>query len=63
MPKTIKGYISLMKKIEKVPIAYLDGFDNLDDFTQDLIYELSGAISNRVNEIPDDYNKKTKKKK
>ena len=62
-PKTIKGYISLIKKIEKIPPSFLEGFDDLDDYTQDLIAELYAAISNRINEIPDDYNKKPKKKK
>ena len=62
-PKTIKGYISLIKKIEKIIPSELDGFDDLNDYTQDLLTELSAAISNRINEIPDDYNKKTKKKK
>lgn len=54
-PKTIKGYISLIKFIEKVTVSDKKGFDNLPQNQQDALIELSAAISNRIDDI--DYEK------
>lgn len=51
-PKTIKGYISMMKKIELMIPSCMNGFDDLPKDIQDDLNELSAAISNRINEIP-----------
>ncbi|WP_431129697.1 hypothetical protein [Flagellimonas flava] len=50
-PKTIKGYISMIKKIEKISPQYLKGFDDLDDEQQFIVVNLDVEISNWINEI------------
>ncbi len=50
-PETIIGYISLLKKIEKMTISDKKGFENLPLKTQEQLYELVGQISNIMNEI------------
>ena len=54
-PRTIKGYISLIKFIEKVTLFDKKGFDKLPQSQQDALLELSAAISNRIDDI--DYEK------
>jgi hypothetical protein len=50
-PKTIKGYITMMRKIETFTVSDLKGFDKLSQETKDNLGELLGSISNIVNEI------------
>lgn len=50
-PKTIKGYISIIKWIEKITITDKSGFDKLSKKQQDALLELSAAISNRIEDI------------
>lgn len=52
-PKTIKGYISLMRKIEKFTVSDLKGFNELSDQTKEDLGNLLGSISNIVNDIPE----------
>ena len=47
-PKTKKGYISIKKWIEKITITDKSGFDKLSKNQQDVLLELSTAISNRI---------------
>lgn len=48
-PETIKGYVSLLRKIEKITISDKKGFENLPREHQLLLLELSAAISNIIN--------------
>lgn len=50
-PTTIKGYISLIKFIEKVTVSDKKGFDKLPQSQQEALIELSAAISNRIDDI------------
>ncbi len=51
-PKTIKGYINMMKRIEKeLSPSLLKGFDELDDDTKETLEYLDAEISNYINEI------------
>jgi len=50
-PTTIRGYISLMRKIEKFTVSDLKGFDKLSEKTKDDLGYLLGSISNIVNDI------------
>ena len=50
-PKTIKGYISIIKWIEKITITDKSGFDKLSKNQQDALLELSAAISNRIEDL------------
>ena len=56
-PKTIKGYISIIKWIEKIAITDKSGFDKLSKNQQDALLELSAAISNRIEDIDAKINK------
>ena len=56
-PKTIKGYISIIKWIEKITITDKSGFDKLSKNQQDALLELSAAISNRIEDIDAKINK------
>ncbi len=47
-PTTIRGYFSLMKKIELIDPTDLVGYDDLPQEIKDDISELSGNISNTV---------------
>jgi hypothetical protein len=55
-PKTIKGYISIIKWIEKITITDKSGFDKLSKNQQDALLELSAAISNRIEDIDEKTN-------
>ena len=55
-PKTIKGYISIIKWIEKITITDKIGFDKLSKNQQDALLELSAAISNRIEDIDEKTN-------
>lgn len=52
-PKTIKGYIKLVRKLECIPLTFLKGFDKLTEQQKQQLYELSGSISNNINEYID----------
>ena len=56
-PKTIKGYISMIKFIEKIVISDKIGFDELSEIEQYTLIELSAEISNRIKEIDAKINK------
>ena len=56
-PKTIKGYISMIKFIEKIVISDKIGFDELSEIEQYILIELSAEISNRIKEIDAKINK------
>ena len=56
-PKTIKGYISIIKFVEKIVISDKIGFDKLSEIQQDALIELSAEISNRIKEIDAKINK------
>ena len=55
-PKTIKGYISIIKWIDKITITDKSGFDKLSKNQQDALLELSAAISNRIEDIDEKTN-------
>lgn len=55
-PKTIKGYISIIRWIEKITITDKSGFDKLSKNQQDALLELSAAISNRIEDIDEKTN-------
>lgn len=50
-PKTVKGYISLIRKIELISPSELKGFDNLPEEYREILSYLSADISNHINEI------------
>ena len=50
-PKTIKGYISMIKFIEKIVISDKIGFDELSELEQYILIELSAEISNRIKDL------------
>ena len=50
-PKTIKGYISMIKFIEKIVISDKIGFDELSEIEQYILIELSAEISNRIKDL------------
>lgn len=56
-PKTIKGYISMIKFIEKIVISDKIGFDELSEIEQYILIELSAEISNRIKELDAKINK------
>lgn len=52
LPKTINGYISLLRQIEaEISPCYLKGFDKLSIEDQEIICLLDTDLSNYVNEI------------
>ncbi len=52
MPKTVEGYVSLIRQIEQqVIISNLKGFDNLTNDKQKILQILDAEISNNVNEF------------
>ena len=53
-PKTIKKYIELVRMIECVGISTLRGYDNLKQEQKDILIELTGQISNIINEYEDE---------
>ena len=56
-PKTIKGYISMIKFIEKIVISDKIGFDELSEIEQYILIELSAEISNRIKDLDAEINK------
>ena len=56
-PKTIKGYISMIKFLEKIVISDKIGFDKLSEIEQYILIELSAEISNRIKDLDDEINK------
>lgn len=55
-PKTIKGYIKLIRNIEKIAVSTLKGYDNLNQEQKNILSEISGQISNNINEYNDENN-------
>lgn len=55
-PKTIKGYIKLIRNIEKIAVNTLKGYDNLNQEQKNILSEISGQISNNINEYNDENN-------
>ena len=51
VPKTIKGYISLMKRIEMLSPSDFKGFDDLCDDDKFLLQELNAEISNKLHDL------------
>ena len=56
-PKTIKGYISMIKFIEKIVISDKIGFDELSEIERYILIELSAEISNRIKDLDAEINK------
>lgn len=50
-PKTIEGYIALIKRISKWTVSDKKGFDKLPLNVQQALLELSGAIENRLPDL------------
>lgn len=50
-PATIKGYLALIRKIEKMMFSDKKGFDDLPENVQEAIGILSADISNALNEV------------
>ena len=50
-PKTIKGYISLMRQVEMIIPYMLKGHDELPQNDKDILDDLSCSISNVFNEF------------
>ncbi len=55
-PTTIKGYIKLIKFIDKITITDKKGFDKLSQAQKNALYELSAEISNRIEDIEGESN-------
>ncbi len=51
LPKTAKGFINLLRKIEKVEVYGLKGFDKLSANDRYCLLEASSQISNAINEV------------
>ena len=56
-PKTIKGYISMIKFIEKIVISDKIGFEELSEIEKYILIELSAEISNRIKDLDTEINK------
>ena len=50
-PKTIKGYISLIRQLEKIHPTWLKGFDALPEEDKENLTALDVEISNSINEV------------
>jgi len=50
-PKTVKGYISFLRAIEKRSVESLRGFDRLSEADKELLITIDAEISNLVNEV------------
>jgi hypothetical protein len=53
-PKTIKTYIKLIRMIESIGISTLSGYEKLTEQQKDILIELTGQISNIINEYEDE---------
>ncbi len=51
LPKTIKGWISMMREIECNSIMMLKGFDSLPVEDQEMLKVFDAEISNHINEV------------
>ncbi len=51
--KTIKGYASAVRRLEKNSIACLRGFDELSREEQDILYAITGELGNLLGEFED----------
>ncbi len=51
LPKTIKGWILMMREIECNSIVTLKGFDDLPIEDQEMLKILDAEISNHINEV------------
>ena len=51
LPKTIKGWILMMREIECHSLVTLKGFDNLPPEDQEMLKIFDAEISNHINEI------------
>lgn len=52
-PKTIKGYISLCKRVANIPVSQLKGYEKLSDSEKILFGCISAEIDNVVGEFED----------
>ena len=52
-PKTVKAYLKIIRKIEMTAISTLNGFEKLSESQKEILIELSGQISNIINEYED----------
>lgn len=50
-PQTIKGYISLIRKIDKIPVSHLKGFDELSKEQQKCLLALTAELANSLGEF------------
>ncbi len=51
LPKTIKGWILLMREIECHSITTLKGFDDLPYEDQEMLKVFDAELSNHINEV------------
>lgn len=51
LPKTAKGFISMMRRLEEYPLAYLKGFEKLTKAEQEALKTIMTTISNEINEV------------
>lgn len=50
-PKTVKGYISMMRRVEKMPVHSLKGYDKLSRESQLLLSSICAGIGNDLGEL------------
>ncbi len=50
-PTTVKGFITLMRRIELMIPESLKGFDDLSEDDKQYIRDMSSEISNHINEV------------
>ena len=50
-PKTAKGYIALIKRIDKIPLQGLKDYDKLDKNQKNALSIICAEISNNVDEL------------
>ena len=55
-PSTIKGYVKLIRNIEKIAVSTLKGYDKLNQEQKNILAEISGQISNNINDYNDENN-------
>lgn len=63
LPVTIKGFVSLLKKIERQGPESLKGFNNLSQNQQDLLKDLDAELSNYINEFDNSNNNQQEERK
>ena len=52
-PRTIAGYISMIRTIERISPMHLKGFDALPEKEKEILCLMDTDISNYVNKIPE----------